>query len=103
MDGHVQPDQPMPRRTEWAILRRWLWRTSLATQSAYSAFGASYNEMTQTSSAIIVAIKPSMEICQAVHEYALSNARYSAKKEDQKGVAGALARAYPYLRRVRSA
>jgi hypothetical protein len=38
------------------------WRPGNApTGSAYSAFGSSYNEMTQTSSAIIVSLKPSME------------------------------------------
>jgi hypothetical protein len=42
--------------------------------------------MTQTSSAII-AINPSMEICQTVHEYALSNARLPASPRDRKRVA----------------
>jgi hypothetical protein len=48
------------------------------TRRAYSAFGSSYNEMTHTSSAIIVAIKPSMKYANLCMSMRLGKARYSA-------------------------
>jgi len=44
----------------------------------YSAFGSPYNGMTQMSSAIIAAVKPSMEYAKLCMGMRLRNVRYSA-------------------------
>jgi hypothetical protein len=46
-----------------------------------ASFDSSYNEMTQTNSAIIAAIKPSMEYADGCMSMRLGNARYSAFSE----------------------
>jgi hypothetical protein len=48
------------------------------TRRADLSFGAPYNGMTQTSPAIIVAIKPSMEYATLCMSMRLGNVRYSA-------------------------
>ena len=47
-----------------------------ADRNSYSAFGSPYNEMTQTSSAIIVTVKYSMEYAELCMSMRLDNACY---------------------------
>jgi hypothetical protein len=68
----------LQKHTKLAILCGWPQRSRHSEKSAESAIRSSNSEMTQTSSAIIVAIKTSMEYAKMCMSMRLGNARYSA-------------------------
>lgn len=65
--------QPITKCSAWILIQRH--RSGLRSDSA---FGSPYNEMTQANSAIIEAIKRSMEYATRCMSMRSGNARYSA-------------------------